>query len=356
MSKIVGISFIKGCPERHKKLFMGRFAHSDIEFKEAKDASYLIATPFLYRSKESQADFQNQAPSKVTVIDMFAEAISPDFNWFDYAIGTDALEAGDRMIRFPLRMECYKDIDMIREKSLKDFPAGKKVQFCNFIYSNACAHPNRDAFFHELSRYKRVNSLGRHLNNTDGDNLQCGDANGDKWFMSSVSLKQPYKFSISFENACFRGYLSEKLPTSLMAGTVPIYWGNPDIEEEYNPKSFINCHRFGNFDEVVDFIKYLDEDDAAYAGYLDQPCRTPQQQQAFINRLINEQQRMDEIFLQEPLLARRKGEGFWQNIYREATLQRMNVSDDEGVRRGMMGKLLERLSEVFGKKPSSMQR
>ena len=47
-----------------------------------------------------------------------------------------------------------------------------------------------------------------------------------------LRMKKPYKFSIAFENAWYPGYTSEKIVTSMLAGTIPIYWGNPDISRE----------------------------------------------------------------------------------------------------------------------------
>ena len=45
---------------------------------------------------------------------------------------------------------------------------------------------------------------------------------------------------------------------------MPIYWGNPDIASEFNPDSFINCHDFASFEEAVEFIRKVDQDDELY--------------------------------------------------------------------------------------------
>lgn len=68
-------------------------------------------------------------------------------------------------------------------------------------------------------------------------------------------MKKPYKFSIAFENAWYPGYTSEKIVTSMLAGTIPIYWGNPDISREFNSASFINCHDFPTLDDAAAYVK-----------------------------------------------------------------------------------------------------
>ena len=67
-----------------------------------------------------------------------------------------------------------------------------------------------------------------------------GGENGDRaqqnWMESSVEQKSYYKFTIAAENAAFPGYTSEKLMTSFQAHSIPIYWGNRDVVDEFNPR------------------------------------------------------------------------------------------------------------------------
>lgn len=41
----------------------------------------------------------------------------------------------------------------------------------------------------------------------------------------------------------------------MLAGTIPIYWGNPDISREFNSASFINCHDFPTLDDAAAYVK-----------------------------------------------------------------------------------------------------
>ncbi len=54
--------------------------------------------------------------------------------------------------------------------------------------------------------------------------------------------------------------------------TVPIYWGNPDIASEFNPKAFINCHDFPSLEEALEEVKRIDNDDSLFLEMLKAPA------------------------------------------------------------------------------------
>jgi hypothetical protein len=146
--------------------------------------------------------------------------------------------------------------DKINHINLSDL-AGKK--FCNFIYSNGSGSAERVVFLDLLSKYKKVDSGGRVQNN-------IGYLVDNK-----LEFIRDYKFSIAFENVSSNGYTTEKIVDAKVAGTIPIYWGNKKVDAEFNPKSFINCHDYKNFEAVVDVIKYLDSNDEAYLKMANEP-------------------------------------------------------------------------------------
>lgn len=134
-------------------------------------------------------------------------------------------------------------------------------KFCSFVVSNGASSP-RNEFFNLLSRYKPVDSGGRFMNN-------LGRLVGDK-----IGFLRDYKFNICFENDAHRGYnehyTTEKLPQALSSHTLPIYFGNTDIEKEFNPKSFIDVRNFPNFSSAVEYIIELDRDRDKYLEVLRQ--------------------------------------------------------------------------------------
>ena len=193
------------------------------------------------------------------------ENIYPDFNLVDYAIGFDYLDFGDRYFRRPLYLGTgYEDdwIKAINKHLCIDFNSYHKRKFCNFVYSNSNADKKREEFFRLLGAYKTVDLGGRYLNNIG------------KCVENKLSFQQQYKFSIAFENASAPGYTTEKLMQAFAAGTIPIYWGNPLIAEEFNTKAFINCHDYNSFEDVIEIVKKVDNDDSLYYSYLKEPACT----------------------------------------------------------------------------------
>ena len=66
-----------------------------------------------------------------------------------------------------------------------------------------------------------------------------------------------YNFAICFENCTFEGYITEKIFDCFVVGTIPIYYGAPDIEK-YIPKNcFIDMRDFKDYSELRLFLKSL---------------------------------------------------------------------------------------------------
>ena len=98
-----------------------------------------------------------------------------------------------------------------------------------------------------------------------------------------LEFLQGYKFTIAFENSSYPGYTTEKIAEALTTNTIPIYWGNPLIARDFNPDSFINCHDFGDFDEVIDHVIKVDKDDALYHKYISAPAFANGTDNEFVN-------------------------------------------------------------------------
>lgn len=118
-----------------------------------------------------------------------------------------------------------------------------KSKFCNFIYGRP--HHFRDAFFDQLSRCRTVDAPGRCRQNT----APIGAATdphqsryAPDWAASKVAWLAPYRFTVAFENSSHPGYTTEKIYQAMQAGSIPIYWGDPWVGRDFNPKSFINYH------------------------------------------------------------------------------------------------------------------
>ena len=143
-----------------------------------------------------------------------------------------------------------------------------KSAFCSFIF--ASRNQYREDFTMKLSQYKRVDCLGKRLNNKKDDSLSgryIGPSSSGLG-TSNVEVLKPYKFNVCFENKSLRGYTTEKIWWGFLAKTVSLYWGDPDIHQDFNSKAFLCRNDYGSDEEFIEKIKELDNDDDAYLSML----------------------------------------------------------------------------------------
>lgn len=223
-----------------------------------KDPDFLICSAF------DTLEVLNY-PDTVTIL-FTGENISPDFNIFDYAIGFDDLKFGDRYIRLPLYC-FYPDFDSLCNGDTlpKSYDMMANRKFCSFVVSNGNgSDPIRTEFFKELSKYKKVDSAGRYMNNMGGGYLE------DK-----RSFISEYKFNIAFENSAVLGYTTEKIMEPMAVNSIPIYWGNKDVVKDFNTESFVNLHDYSSIAECISYIIELDQNDEKYLSMLKRPWFNP---------------------------------------------------------------------------------
>lgn len=239
------------------------------------------------------------------------EAISPDMNIFDYAIGyDDVLNMNDRVAWRPTIVN--RGGNEIRKKNRITYDEAEKEygkrKFCNFIYSNGRANLNRDRLFYEISNYKNIDSLGRHLNNCENI-ITRKEAN---WFQLSIEMKRNYRFSIAAENSKFSGYTSEKIVSSFLSHSIPIYWGNVNIEKEFNKKAFINCNNLSGKD-IIELVRDIDENKDKWIDMVTQPWQTKEQEEYMDIKIKEYKEFIDNIFKQDLKNAKRvySGTAVW---------------------------------------------
>lgn len=240
-------SFDLACVEQHFEWRMIS-KHRDLELSTKPD--------FLFYSCFGDEHLKYDCPR----IFYTPENVRPNFDRCDYAFSFD-YPITERNYRLPLyrRWPEYSQLFMPRNP---DKVALENRQFCSLMVSNPKAI-ERIEFYNKLSMYKSVASGGKFLNNI-GHPIQTGVENKLNWMRN-------YKFSITFENSSYLGYTTEKLMHALITDTIPIYWGNPLVGLDFNPKAFINCHDFNSFDEVIELVKEIDQDESLYREYLSQP-------------------------------------------------------------------------------------
>lgn len=105
-----------------------------------------------------------------------------------------------------------------------------------------------------------------------------------------------YTFALCFENMILKGWITEKIFDCFFAGTIPIYWGAPDIEDHISPECFIDMRRFEDYKELRDYLKSLNERDIlrykeSVREYLKSPKFQPFTKEVFVEtfrRMVEE--------------------------------------------------------------------
>lgn len=86
-----------------------------------------------------------------------------------------------------------------------------------------------------------------------------------------------YKFALCFENSILKGWITEKIFDCFFAGTIPIYWGEPEIEKCIPPSCFVDMRNFSGYEELRSYLKSLtDADIARYKENARAFLRSPQ--------------------------------------------------------------------------------
>lgn len=230
MLKTVKIKFQNGLDFHAAKAEILNELDAVFNFQESNKPDFIVFGPY-----------GNDIPEKGNYarIGYFCENVKPDFSCCEWAFGIPREEKINRNNYKRIQWHGFDPTTLVKpittdlESILQD-----KTKFCNFLYSNPV--PYREAFFKQLSKYKKVDAPGSSMKNTSGiDNLYPGD----KW-RAKRSFLQKYKFTIAFENDLFPGYQTEKLYDAMLAGSMPIYLGDPYISDIFDTKSFIHAREY----------------------------------------------------------------------------------------------------------------
>lgn len=196
-----------------------------------------------------------------------AENMRPDFTACDYAFSFDYNTKKNhfRLPLYSMYVELLGWLDQLetvlsRAEAVNIWRA--KTKFCCMVVSNPNS-PKRLEFFKTLSQVKPVDSGGSVLNNVGGkvDN--------------KADFIKDYKFVISFENSAYDGYTTEKILEPIHAGCIPIYWGNPSVNLDFNAGRFIDYNSFASEKELIDTLLKIDQNEELAIAMLMQPTFSP---------------------------------------------------------------------------------
>ncbi len=227
----------------------------------------------------------------------YSENIIPDFSETDYALSQAHFTYLDRYFKYPSFIWRLNSLINYNNKKIRkriiNTPLRKK--FCAAVISNNSSFAKfRLNFIKKLNKYKTVDMGGKVLNNI-GMKVE-----------NKIEFLSNYKFSISMENSNGDGYASEKIVESLIAGTIPIYYGDYMIDEYINPKSYILIK--GQKDELpkIEYIKKIDKDNNLYRDILNEDIFLYNKSNNIVEIIEEEKKKFFiNIFYQEKLISKR---------------------------------------------------
>jgi hypothetical protein len=172
-------------------------------------------------------------------------------------------------IYLPCYSSSFAEYGISPEKLIQPKPNNTKNKFCAYVYSNCDPSykgvKTREIFFELLQSMSggRVDSWGKCKNNMKIDN--------DNGHFNNSELFSEYKFVIAFENEYVDGYITEKITNPMLAGSIPIYLGDNEVEKHFNKDSFINVRDYTSFEDCIKYILYLDSNDIEYNKIYNRP-------------------------------------------------------------------------------------
>jgi hypothetical protein len=153
-----------------------------------------------------------------------------------------------------------------------------------FIARNSKA-PERIKFAKKFMERMPLDCPGAVLNNMK--------IPGDQRMKNNHLIASEYKFFLAYENESVPGYCTEKIWWAFLGRSMPIYWGDPEIYDDFYQGSFINRQDFSSDKECLDYVEYLSNDDDEYLKILNNPkvknhsLFSLSEPIAFLNKFLN---------------------------------------------------------------------
>lgn len=224
----------------HIKSKAGRFKFN-MQFRGTADR--LLKTGTHFSNMYYPVDSKNQLPLSSWSGRKYLIMINRNKRAFFFKF--DSLKNALRSVLSRVKLIIQRSIDpWIRSKELyKD-----RIEALYFFSSNPGFHLYGQGWENQIPGFsKRYHQAAR----------KC--YKGTLNFDEKLNTMSQYKFAICFENCSFPGYVTEKIFDCFLAGTIPVYYGAPDINSFVPPESFIDFRKFKDFKELDDYLKAIDE-------------------------------------------------------------------------------------------------
>ena len=254
--------------------------HSDLNYNESQIDTFTGQLPTKHHQSDRNKKF-------LYVSGEVADFMSPiNANENQWALGYNKFEH-ERYLRQPSGV--FDVWTLYDESRLVDSPLNWLTQRRNFetisnrntgfcSITQASNNDFRGEVFDKLSEYKQVSSSGPWRQNIDAlnkyqwQNMDYVGRIDGLTYRDKVNFFSNCVFNISFQYTDTDYLTQEKIIHSYASNSIPLFYGNKFIEDEgFNPNSFINCHKFESFEDLVEFIDKLYSEKNRLKKYFEEP-------------------------------------------------------------------------------------
>ena len=132
----------------------------------------------------------------------------------------------------------------------------KRKGICLFVSHCDIDVKWRTDYILELAKYIHIDSYGECWHNVSMP------SNREDRMTTGFDPAKKYRMLLTFENTINQDYITEKISMGYNVGTIPVYWGPPEIHQ-WTPgnHTFIDPQRFKGPKELAEYLKRVDEDD-----------------------------------------------------------------------------------------------
>lgn len=151
---------------------------------------------------------------------------------------------------------------------IQDFVPFEEKKFCTLVASNLKSSFSQELYSARKEAIRFFEAAGEEGFEFYGRGWDAAEYPSYRGKVSDkIQTIKNYRFNICYENTQGTpGYVTEKIFDCFMAGTVPIYWGAPNIEA-YVPKGcFIDRRDFATLQDLYEFLNRMSKEE--YEGYL----------------------------------------------------------------------------------------
>jgi hypothetical protein len=148
---------------------------------------------------------------------------------------------------FIKRFDNYFKIEHLTSPQGQDF-LKKDRKIC--LFSSHLMEP-RKSMYYNFSKHFVVDGNGPFFNKKIKNHKSSS--------FSKKEILKNYAFNLCPENTLYPGYYTEKVPEAFLSHCLPLAWADPNIELDFNKKSFVNLLNYSG-DSYLEISNLLKDD------------------------------------------------------------------------------------------------